>query len=63
LMQLKEIQVGLSQAQYHAMMEVQAALQFLELSRSCTKPNPKCSLYWCLIAFIDWRYSQTCWYL
>ncbi len=25
-------------------------------------PNPKCSLYWCLIEFIDWRYSQSCWY-
>ncbi len=24
--------------------------------------NPKCRLYWCLIEFIDWRYSQTCWY-
>jgi hypothetical protein len=21
-------------------------------------PNPKCRLYWCLIEFIDWRYSQ-----
>jgi hypothetical protein len=25
-------------------------------------PNPKCHLYWCLIEFIDWRYSQACWY-
>ena len=25
-------------------------------------PNPKCRLYWCLIVFIDWRYSQSCWY-
>ncbi len=25
-------------------------------------PNPKCRLYWCLIEFIDWRYSQSCWY-
>jgi hypothetical protein len=25
-------------------------------------PNPKCCLYWCLIEFIDWRYSQSCWY-
>ncbi len=25
-------------------------------------PNPKCRLYWCLIGFIDWRYSQSCWY-
>ncbi len=24
--------------------------------------NPKCRLYWCLINFIDWRYSQSCWY-
>ncbi len=23
--------------------------------------NPKCRHYWCLIEFIDWRYSQ-CWY-
>ncbi len=25
-------------------------------------PNPKCRLYWCLTEFIDWRYSQSCWY-
>ncbi len=25
-------------------------------------PDPKCRLYWCLIEFIDWRYSQSCWY-
>jgi hypothetical protein len=25
-------------------------------------PNPKCRLYWFLIEFIDWRYSQSCWY-
>ncbi len=25
-------------------------------------PNPKCRLYWCLSEFIDWRYSQSCWY-
>ncbi len=24
--------------------------------------NSKCRLYWCLIKFIDWRYSQSCWY-
>jgi hypothetical protein len=24
--------------------------------------NPKCRLYLCLIEFIDWRYSQSCWY-
>ncbi len=24
--------------------------------------NPKCRLYWCLIEFINWRYSQSCWY-
>ncbi len=24
--------------------------------------NPKCRLYWCLIEFIDWRYSESCWY-
>jgi hypothetical protein len=24
--------------------------------------NPKCRLYWCLIEFPDWRYSQSCWY-
>ncbi len=23
---------------------------------------PKCRLYWCLIEFIDWRYSQSLWY-
>jgi hypothetical protein len=22
-------------------------------------PNPKCRLYWCLIEFTDWRYSQS----
>jgi hypothetical protein len=26
------------------------------------KPNPKCRLYWCLIEFIYWRCSQSCWY-
>ncbi len=26
------------------------------------KQNPKCHLHWCLIEFIDWRYSQSCWY-
>ncbi len=25
-------------------------------------PNHKCRLQWCLIEFIDWRYSQSCWY-
>ena len=24
--------------------------------------NPKCRLYWCLIEFIDWRFSQSCSY-
>ncbi len=24
--------------------------------------NPKCRLHWCLVEFIDWRYSQSCWY-
>ncbi len=24
--------------------------------------NPKCRLYWCLIEFVDWIYSQSCWY-
>ncbi len=22
----------------------------------------KCYLYWCLVEFVDWRYSQSCWY-
>ncbi len=25
-------------------------------------PNPRCRLHRCLIEFIDWRYSQSCWY-
>ncbi len=25
-------------------------------------PNHKCRLYWCLIEFIDWKYSRSCWY-
>ncbi len=25
-----------------------------------TKKTPN-RLYWCLIGFIDWRYSQSCW--
>jgi hypothetical protein len=25
-------------------------------------PNPKCRLYWCLLEFMDWRCSQSCWY-
>jgi hypothetical protein len=24
--------------------------------------NPRCRFYWCLIEFIDWRYSQSYWY-
>jgi hypothetical protein len=24
--------------------------------------NPKCRLYWYFVEFIDWRYSQSCWY-
>ncbi len=24
--------------------------------------TPKCRLYWCLIEFIDCRYTQSCWY-
>ncbi len=27
---------------------------------STKTPNPKCRLYWCLIEFRDWRYSQSC---
>jgi hypothetical protein len=29
---------------------------------SIKTPNPKCRLYWCLIEFVDWRYSRSCWY-
>jgi hypothetical protein len=25
-------------------------------------PSPKCRLYWGLLEFADWRYSQSCWY-
>ncbi len=25
-------------------------------------PNTKCRPFWCFIEFIDWRYSQWCWY-
>ncbi len=32
-----------------------------QISRLKT-PNPKCRLYWCLLEFKDWRYSQSCWY-
>jgi hypothetical protein len=28
---------------------------------SIKTPNPTCRLYSCLIEFIDWRYSQSCW--
>ena len=27
---------------------------------SIKTPSPKRHLYWCLIEFIDWRYSQAC---
>jgi hypothetical protein len=28
-----------------------------------TKPaNPECRLYWCLIEFTYWKYSQLCWH-
>ncbi len=26
---------------------------------SIKTPNPKCRLFWCLVEFIDWRYSQS----
>jgi hypothetical protein len=29
---------------------------------SIKTPNLKCRLYWGLIEFIDWIYSQSCWY-
>ncbi len=29
---------------------------------NCKDTKTKCRLYWCLIEFIDWRYSQSCWY-
>ncbi len=29
---------------------------------SCKDTKTKCRLYVCLIEFIDWRYSQSCWY-
>jgi hypothetical protein len=29
---------------------------------SIKTPNPKCRIFWCLIEFIDWRYSQSWWY-
>ncbi len=29
---------------------------------SMKTPNPKCHLYWCLMEFIDMRYSQSCCY-
>ncbi len=29
---------------------------------SIKTPNPKYHLYWCLLEFIDWRYSQSCLY-
>jgi hypothetical protein len=30
---------------------------------SIKTPNHKCRLYWCSIEFIDWRHSQSCWYV
>ncbi len=41
---------------------------FIYLCTSIHRPNtykdtkPKCRLFWCLIEFIDWRCSQSCWY-
>ncbi len=29
---------------------------------SIKTPNPKCRLYCCLLEFVDWRNSQSCWY-
>ncbi len=26
------------------------------------KTKTKCCIFWCLIGFIDWRYSHWCWY-
>jgi hypothetical protein len=30
---------------------------------NCKDAKTKCRLYWRLIEFIDWRFSQSCWYL
>ncbi len=37
---------------------LQTALSNGQITRRT--PNPKCRLLWCLIEFIDWRYSQSC---
>jgi hypothetical protein len=47
--------------------DVQAFTNIHETGTSMDKisiktPNPKCRLYWCLIEFIEWRFSQSCWY-
>ncbi len=40
-----------------------ACLCILQMDEGTIKsPSPNCRLYWCLIEFIDWRYSQSCWY-
>ncbi len=37
-------------------------LRLWDLLKTIKTPNPKCRLYWCLIEFIDWRYSLSCWF-
>ncbi|XP_023343767.1 vacuolar protein sorting-associated protein 13A [Eurytemora carolleeae] len=56
--QLKEIKVCLSKDQYHTMMQIQAALKFLQLSRIYRKYRPRQSIFskprhW-------WNYAYRC---
>ncbi len=42
--------------------QIRTTSNLFRLRRYVSTSNPKCRLYWCLIEFIDWRYSQSCWY-
>jgi hypothetical protein len=40
----------------------QNRLKCITCDHGIKTPNPKCRLYWYIVKFIDWRYSQPCWY-
>jgi hypothetical protein len=64
LLRRKFVRYGIDVAEYYlsSAPELSAAEYRYGMDQISTKtPNPECRLY-CLIEFIDWRYSQSCWY-
>jgi hypothetical protein len=66
LLRRKFLRYGIDVAEYYLSSgpELSAAQYRYGMGQIDKKtPNPKWRLYWCLIEFIDWRYSQSYWYL